>query len=444
MKNIIKYTLLAACCTAGLAAASCSEETYAEQDKGATPVVKYVRPCDVNLSDSLLTSASLGQQIVFVGDNLGDVQQIWFNDKKASLSPNMVTSHTIIVNVPNALPGEVTGKARLITGTGIEVEYPFDITVPAPRVEKMDCEYAHAGEVVTINGSYFADDPNVPLTVSIGGVPAEIRSITQDVLEVVVPEGAVEGPVVVTTIYGEGKSGFNYMDTNGMLFDFEPDGLTGLGMGGQCWHARPTREDELSISGNYMIIGNGEKVLNAAADWDDSNYSFEYWSGSWNTPTDYPAREGERLFDVADFTDFNTKTLKFELYIPTSNPWQAGAMQLIFSPTSMVTLGNGGTDVFGNTVAAPNNTYFQEGGLGRYLWTPWTASQAYDTAGKWITVSFPIKDFVYDKDGTGATRMLSDVTDFANLQIFVWAGGVTGVDCTPLFYIDNIRVVPNN
>ncbi|MDE6160930.1 MAG: hypothetical protein K2F77_04660 [Muribaculaceae bacterium] len=448
MKNIFKYTLLAAGCAVAILSTACTEETYAEQDKGATPVVKYVRPCDINLSDSLLTGASLGQQIAFVGDNLGDVQQVWFNDKKALLSPNLVTSHTIIVNVPNAIPGEVTGQARLITSTGIEVSYPFDVTVPAPRVEKMDCEYAHAGDVVTIEGAYFADDPNVPLTVAIGGVQAEIRTLAQDKLEVVVPEGASEGPVVVTSIYGKGESGFNYMDTRGMLFDFEPDGLTGLGMGGQCWHARPTRSDDLSISGNYMIIGNGEKELSENADWDDTNYSFEYWAGSWNTPTDYPARVGERLFDVVDFTDFNEKCVKFELYIPASNAWQAGAMQLFFSPVSMVSLGNPGTDVFGDAVAGSNNSFFdskEKGGygLGRYLWTPWSSSEAYHTGGKWITLKFPIKDFVHDYDGTAATRMLSDVTDFANFDIFIWAGGVTGVACTPLFYIDNIRVVPN-
>jgi hypothetical protein len=60
-----------------------------------------------------------------------------------------------------------------------------------------------------------------------------------------------------------------------------------------------------------------------------------------------------------------------------------------------------------------------------------------------VTVTLPIKDFIYDYDGTGATRMLTDVSDFANLQMFVWAGGVAGVECSPLLYIDNIRVVPN-
>lgn len=451
MKHIFKYTLLTAVCALAAASTACSDDdTDAKKDQGATPVIKYARPCDINLSDSLLISASLGQQVAFVGDNLGDVQQVWFNDKKATLSPNLVTSHAIIVNIPNSIPEDVTNCARFITSTGIEVEYPFEVTVPAPRVESMTCEYAHAGEVVNINGAYFADDANVPLTISIGGVQAEIKTFTQEMLEVVIPEGATEGPIVVTTVYGEGMSSFNYMDTNGMLFDFEPDGLTGLGMAAQCWHARPTREDDLSISGNYMIIGNGEKPLTANADWDDANYSFEYWSGSWNKPTDYPARVGERLFDVADFTDFNTKALKFELCIPASNAWQAGAMQVFFSPTSLVSIGEDGQhlDIFGNTVTGSNNKFFNskdEGGVGlaRYLWTPWTASEAYHTGGKWITVVMPIKDFIYDYDGTDATRMLTDVTDFANLDIFVWAGGVEGVECTPLFYIDNIRVVPN-
>lgn len=443
MKKIFRHTFIATCAILAGATAACSDDTPAQQDKGATPVVKYARPTSIELSDSLLTQAPLGDKIVFVGENLGDVSEIWFNDQKASLMPTMVTSHTIIVTVPNNIPGEVTDNVRFITSTGIEISFPFHVTVPAPRVSSMDCEYAPAGSTVLIKGAYFADDPNVPLSVTIGGQPAQIRSITQTELEVTVPEGAGEEPVVVTTIYGRGVSSFRYRDTRGMLFDFEPDGITGLGMASQCWHARPTRSDETSISGDYMIIGDGETVMKAAGDYDDSHFSFEYWPGSWNTPIDYPARVGERLFDVADFTGYADKSVKFELYIPAANAWQAGAMQIIFAPTSMVALGNGGLDVFGDIVPKANNEYIQEGGLARYLWRPWTAAEAYHTGGKWVTVTCPIKDFVYDHDGAGATRMLTSVTDFASLRIFVWDGGMTGVDCTPMFYIDNIRVVPN-
>ena len=57
MKNKLIYTFMA---IAGMATAgmmvSCNE-TYAEQDKGATPVIKYARTCNINEADSLVASA---------------------------------------------------------------------------------------------------------------------------------------------------------------------------------------------------------------------------------------------------------------------------------------------------------------------------------------------------------------------------------------------------
>ena len=113
LKNNIRYSFVA---LSGLLLAggmmSCSE-TDADKDKGATPVIKYARMCDIETADSLVVSASLGTRLAFVGDNLGDVQQIWFNDQKAKLNPTMVTSHTIIVDIPNVIPGEVTNKGSI-------------------------------------------------------------------------------------------------------------------------------------------------------------------------------------------------------------------------------------------------------------------------------------------------------------------------------------------
>ena len=68
MKGILNYTLLVAGIATGATMVSCSDETPAQKDKGATPVVKYVRPADIEHSDSLITAASLGQKIVFVGE----------------------------------------------------------------------------------------------------------------------------------------------------------------------------------------------------------------------------------------------------------------------------------------------------------------------------------------------------------------------------------------
>lgn len=130
MKHIVQYTIFAVAAAMAFSVQSCSE-TDAESDRGATPVIKYARSCDVSEADSLIVSASLGARLAFVGDNLGDVQQVWFNDQKAKLNPTMVTSHTIIVDIPNLLPGEVTNEARFITSTGVETVYPFNVFVPA-------------------------------------------------------------------------------------------------------------------------------------------------------------------------------------------------------------------------------------------------------------------------------------------------------------------------
>ena len=439
MKSIFKYTfLLFSGAAVAATLASCSE-SEAEKDRGNAPVVKYARLCDAEKADSLISGAALGTRLCFVGDNLGDVQQIWFNDQKSKLNPTMVTSHTIIVDIPNNIPGEVNNTARFITSTGISVDYPFNVSVPAPRVESMTCEYAHAGDIVTLKGAYFADDPNVPLTVTFeGGAEAEIRKLAQNEIEIEVPQGAKEGPVTVTSIYGAGESSFHYLDTRGLMFDF--DGATGLGNHG--WHNAVIEDDGTGISGNYMRLGDGETLLAGSDAWDDNNFSFEYWAGSWNTPTDYPEREGVRLFDIVDFSDFNNMSLKFEVCVPADAAWQSCAMQIIFAGTAKVSMGNAGTDIYGNSVAGCNNTYFQDTSA-RGLWSPWTTTEAYHTDGKWVTVTLPIKDFVYAPDGSGATTFLSSAEDFASLQLFLWNGGAAGVDCTPLLKIDNIRAVKN-
>lgn len=445
MKKSIKYIAFSLLAVASLSACS---ETDAEKDKGSVPVVKYARVCDPAKSDSLIVAASLGSKIAFVGDNLGDVQQIWFNDQKALLNPVMVTSNSIIVDVPNVIPKEVTNIARFITSTGITTETPFTVTVPAPRIDKMDCEYTLPGERTVLSGAYFADDAAVPLTVKFGDIEASIVEFDQNSVTVVVPDGATEGPITIETIYGKGKSRFNYADTRGMLFDFEVDGATGLGLDGRCWHKPQFASDALSLTGTYLKLGDGETVLNDDA-WDDNHFHFEYWSGDWSDPVSYPSRLGDRLCDIVDFSDYQNMSLKFEMFIPAAIPWQACGMQLIFSGTDKVTYSGGGLDVYGNTVAGSNNSYFQDDNgksttsWGRAIYIPWTAAKAFDTDDKWITVTVPLTDFIYNSVGGKASSVPSSAADFANFEIFVWAGGVKGSDCVPIICIDNIRAVPN-
>ena len=59
-----------------------------------------------------------------------------------------------------------------------------------------------------------------------------------------------------------------------------------------------------------------------------------------------------------------------------------------------------------------------------------------------MTVTVPMSDFTYNKDGAGATKQFSSEHDFASLTMFVVGGGVAGKECAPVIKIDNIRAVP--
>jgi hypothetical protein len=396
----------------------------------------------------LVLEASPQSTLALVGSNLRSVYELYFNDRKAVLNTSYITDNTLIVDVPKDVPIMVTDKIYMVTQSKDTVTYDFHVVIPAPVITSMSCEYAKAGERVTLTGSFMVNDAGVPLEVYFTGdggqdVPATINNISDDFtsVEVTIPDGAAEGPVTMTSIYGTAHSSFYYQDHRGMLFDFD-NGRTQQG-----WHARTITSSDMSISGNYLVLGEGA-TMSADGAWDDGNNSFEYWCGDWSTPQKYPNPEGVRLFDIVDFSAAETLNLKFEMCIPASNAWAAGAMQIIFAPTSAVTLSGNSPDIYGDVVAGANNTFFRtkaEGGLDipRALYRPWTATGSFDTNDQWITVTIPIaSSFVYNFDGSGLTYNLQE-KDFASLTIFIIGGGITGTECNPYIMIDNIRAVPN-
>lgn len=442
LQNKIPFSLFCLIAlVASFSMASCEDEPDKYEVADGLPTVRYIRSPYAVSADSLITEASTGTTICLVGENLRSIYELYFNDVQAILNSSYMTDNTVIVDVPQSIPTEVSNKMYMVTRNGETVEYDFSVTVPAPTLTTMSCEYAPAGSEVTITGNYFVDDPNVPLSVVFPGdiEVTEFTNISQSSISFIMPECTEEGAIDVTTIYGTTTSAFHYLDTRGMLFDF--DGMTGLGNHG--WHDRTITSDETSITGNFVQLGDGNTTLDAAGGWNDSQFAFEYWPGSWNTPTDYPEGEGIRLYDLADFSDYTNMSIKFEMYIPSSNPWSSGAMQVIFAGTDLVTYGNGGTDIYGNAIAGPNNTYFQNDELPRALYRPWTTTGSYHTDDQWVTVSLPISsNFIYGFNGGTATGTLS-ADDLASLVIFVTGGGVEGTECTPLIKIDNIRAVPN-
>lgn len=146
---------------------------------------------------------------------------------------------------------------------------------------------------------------------------------------------------------------------------------------------------------------------------------------------------GVPLCNIIDFSNWQNMALKFELYIPSSNPWMSGAMQLIFCSADKAANDSWQNNTFLHTSAT-------DGGLDlcRGIYRPWETTGSFDTGDKWITVTVPFSEFTYNADGTAGQVPLSKPEDFATFVIWPWSGGVMGTECTPIFRIDNLRAVP--
>lgn len=429
MKKIYSYIGAAAL---AILAVSCEDQPDAFKLADGVPVLHYIRPVDVNSADSLLTEAYMESQLCFVGDNLRSIREVWFNDQQAVLNTSFMTDHTLILSVPKNIPGLVSDKIFMITPSRDTVTADFHVLVPGPTISSMSCEYALAGSEAVIYGDYFVDDPNVPLTLTIGGVsvPKKDIKITKNALTFVVPE-APEGPVKVGTIYGEVESVFHYKDSRGLITDF--DGTTDVVP--QGWNIAASYSSEGGISGDYVVLGPAD--LDEEGGWQEA-LKLPFWCGNWEgDPMGITSGAGIPICNFIDFSDFKNMAFKFELNIPASNPWSSGSMQIVF--TSAARCANDSWQ---------NNTYIHtsaKGGLDlcRALYTPWAETGSFDTGGEWITVTIPFSDFKYNADGTEGLVPLQGPEDFASLIVWPWNGGVKGTECTPVFKYDNLRAVPN-
>ena len=462
MNKYMNKILLAAMAMLALGLSSCKDEPDKYEVAGGKPVVNYIRCLSSEVTSNtddedtkytngeLVESAYPSSTLCLVGENLRSVVKIFFNDLEANLNTSYITDHTLIVNVPGSVPSEVSDKIYLVASSGDTVEVDFKVIISAPTVASMSCEYAPVGSRATIYGGYMIDDPNVPLTVAFKNAAGQ--DVTASDVEVAadyssvsftVPEGAVEGPITVSSVYGATTAPFRYCDTRGLLFDF--DGVTGLGNHG--WHDREILADETSITGKFVQLGNGTATLDENAGWNDSDFSFEYWCGSWDTPQNVTSGEGIALNNLVDFTNYENMSLKFEMFIPKSSPWKAGAMQISFEGYDKVTISGNAIDGYSGTVAGANAYVFNNeandlGKFGRAMYRPWTTTGSFDTDDQWITVTVPLTSFIYDKDG-GVTSNTPKLSDFASLTFFVMGGGIAGTECSPIIKIDNIRAVPN-
>lgn len=431
----INWFFVAALAMMGCLMTACEDQPDKYEIADGVPTLKYVRSPLPEEADSLLVGAYLGNTVCLVGDNLRSIYELYFNDQKATLNTSYMTDHTILVDIPKNIPEEVTNKIYMVTKSGAKVDFDFNVMVPAPVVSSMSCEYAPAGSEAVLYGDYFVDDPNVPLTISMPGditVEGEqITSITKTAVKFIVPEGAMQGNIRVKSIYGTGQSIFQYKDTRNILFDWDGN-YEGALAAGNSWNGDNEKKGQIlasvpSVDNNYMVLGT---TLLSGGQWDTSpEYTMMYWP-------DLNATEGcVPLYDLPQFKEMledytiEELALKFEVYVPTSNPWMAEGMQIMF------------TSLDEASIQKHNNDYFYQTETPRGVWVPWEETGSYDTGDQWVTVTLKMSEFNKQLSGVVSETELTK-EKLAGLSIFLRGGGVDGKECEPIICIDNIRVVP--
>ena len=406
ISSIFQSLSVALAIVTGFTFQSCNDNPDKYEMTDGVPEVHYVRVPNPASADSLLVQAFMDNTICLVGTNLKSISELWFNDQKALLNSSFITDNTLLVTIPKTIPEIVTNKIYMITKEKDTVTYDFGVQVPEPYVSSISCEYAKDGDLVTLYGDYFINDANVPLTISMAGnIPVtEFISIQKTQVKFKVPAGSQKGYLTVKSIYGVGRSHFQFRDDRGMILDWDVLNANGGWRSGKIKNTEPE-----GISGNYVYFTGALK--DDLSDWAEDNFSFNLWGAANGRP------QGD-LFATAPAES----VLKFEINV--TQPWASTAMQIIFTPWA----------------TRDTNGYIADGKTPRALWRPWQGLDKGYTTDGWQTVAIPITDFKYLHDG--GTAEMAGPGNYGGLTIFVYHGGIAGTACTPYICLDNIRVVP--
>ncbi len=428
MKRYIKDIMLLAAAVLGFA--SCEDYPDAFELADGVPTVHYVRYAD---RDVLIEQAYMSEVVCFVGENLCSVRELFFNDQKAVLNTSFITENTLVAAVPGNLPAVKTDKVYMITKGQDTVAVDFKVMLPAPQLKSMSCEFQQPGTDVTVYGNYFVEPMTLTFEDGNGAVVTSFKSVSMTEAVFTIPADAKPGRIRIETESGLGRSPFSYYDfCDGLITDF--DGTTDIVP--QGWNFSGTYSSEGGILGNYVELKSATAMTPDGA-WNE-DFKIDFWCGNWNgDPMSVTSGPGTPICYVVDFTDFKNMALKFELFIPSSNPWKAGAMQLIFASADKAANDSWQNNTFVHSSAT-------DGGLDlcRGLYRPWEATGEFHTNDQWITVTVPFSEFTWNSDGTAGKVPLEKPEDFASFVIWPWSGGVNGEECTPIFRIDNLRAVP--
>lgn len=391
----------------GVMIMSCEDEDLVN---GGNPEIRYIRVTTPTSSDSLISAAFLGDLVAIMGNNLGDVREVWFNDRQAGLRTTLITNTTIILNVPSEAPLNATDELRLKFKNGQEIVYDFEVRIPPPLINSMDLEFVDAGDIAVVNGNYFFDvtPVTVEFTSASGRVAGEVVKTEDTRLEVIVPEDAITGPIYVTTNFGETESTLFFRDNRNIILNFDDKRSTG------AWRTGTLASAD-GLDGNYLLLKGELDANERSEDYGGGGYVMQYWGQSSGAPA------GPFFDGVTD--DY---VLKFEARILN---WYGSYMNICFAPWDH---------------KDSNQEYWSNSINARGIWGPWDVKDKNLQSNGWITVTIPMSEMRYAMGTEGGNVVYTDMKfDKAKTgSLAFWVIGSPKANNSPVeINIDNVRIV---
>lgn len=424
--SILHIYALLACCAMVAGMAGC-DNNYSPVVKGngKPAVVDYIRTPYPEAADSVITEAEKLQTIVVAGSNLQSVNRIYFDDVAATLNPTYITESAIILSVP--FSETRTSKMVLYTSDSLRTEFPFVTYVPAPALQSLKCEYVPDGGEAVVKGSFFYEPIKVWFRAkhSSDSIEGKVTGCTANAVTVVVPAGAGEGPLTVSSKYGQTTSLFRFRDQTGLIANFN----NGLHWGnpwdiGQLGSENPCGDDETE---GYLLF---KRQAVGEWFWSQEDLAGCYWDR-------YDERRSPFLPAGTDITQYG---LRFEANVIT---WTDLPMHIWFANgDEIIDMGGDGATTTPQAHWCP---WLVDGDATTNTWSV----KEFKTDG-WETFTIPLTEFRYDKLGRFSTNgqtelMMGDIASYRNLNFMVY-----GMQCDPTtkhdvhICLDNPRLVPLN
>ena len=177
--------------------------TFTVTSAPSGPIISKLKP----------DSGPVGTEIKIKGSNFGNAGTVTFNG---------VTASQINWNdkkVRAVVPAGATDGPVVVTTAGGQQSngVAFDVTDGVPIISKLEPDSGPVGTEIKIKGTNFGDQEG---TVTFNGVMASASQWNHEIIRTQVPQGATDGPVVVTTAGGQSSAGVTFTVTES---DSEPD-----------------------------------------------------------------------------------------------------------------------------------------------------------------------------------------------------------------------------